>query len=403
MNNNHHLILAGWLVDGSGEHLKHKVILSILDGIITAIEPFNSSELPPASKFTDLSHCCVLPPLVDSHVHLCMSGSVDKELRTRQLEATYEDSKPIISKHISDHFSHGILAVRDAGDPLGSVLRFMSEKQKEPAMPVKISSAGRAWHQRKRYGSLIGRHPAEGESLDKAYIKDKSLTDYVKLINSGLNSLTVFNHQTSPQFTLEEMKAAISHAEDRGLKVMVHANGILPVQMALRAGAHSIEHGFFMGKENLEAMAESQTFWVPTAYTMKAYRQCIDYSLHNAEKAVVEKNLAHQIEQIEYARKCGVRIALGTDSGSIGVLHGEALVEELKIFMQAGFSLVQAMRCATYNGSKLLGVEKELGHLAVGKPATFLVTRGTPAQLPRKLSYLEAIYIDGKPCQAYRR
>lgn len=403
MNNNNHLILAGWLIDGSGEHIKQKVILSISDGVITAIEPFSSSELPAASQFTDLSHCCVLPPLVDSHVHLCMSGSVDKAIRVRQLDATYEDSKPIISEHISHHFSHGILAVRDAGDPLGSVLRFKGEKQKGSTMPVKISSAGRAWHQRDRYGSLIGRHATEGESLDKAYKKDKSLTDYVKLINSGLNSLTVFNHQTSPQFTLEEMKAAISHAEDRGLKVMVHANGILPVQMALRAGAHSIEHGFFMGKENLEAMAESQTFWVPTAYTMKAYSQCIDYSLQNAERGVVEKNLAHQIEQIEYARKCGVKIALGTDAGSIGVLHGEALVEELKLLMQAGYSLVQALRCATYNGSELLGVEKELGHITVGRPATFLVTRGTPAQLPRKLSYLEAIYIDGKPCQAYRR
>jgi len=403
MNKNQHFILVGWLIDGSGENIRQKVMLSIMDGIITGVEPFNSSDTPAASQFTDLSHCCVLPPLVDSHVHLCMSGIVAQKHRIRQLNATYEESKLLISEHLAHHFSHGILAVRDAGDPLGSVLRFKSDQQSGQALPVIIKTAGRAWHQRDRYGRLIGRHPAEGESLDSAYKKDKPLTDHVKLINSGLNSLFVFNQQTSPQFTLEEMKAAISHAEDRGLKVMVHANGVLPVQMALSAGAHSVEHGFFMGKENLEAMAESQTFWVPTAYTMKAYVQCIDYSLQKVERAVVEKNLAHQIEQIEYAKKCGVKISLGTDAGSIGVLHGEALVEELKLLIQAGYSLVQAIRCATYNSSELLGVEKELGHLAVGKPATFLVTRGTPAQLPRKLSYLEAVYIDGKPCQAYRR
>jgi len=403
MNSKHHFVLVGWLIDGSGANIRRKVILTIFDGVITAIEPYNSSDVPPASQFTDLSHCCVLPPLIDSHVHLCMSGSVDKKYRIRQLKATYEESKPLISEHISHHFSHGILAVRDAGDPLGSVLQFKRDAQTRRTMPVIIKTAGKAWHQRDRYGSLIGRHPGEGESLDGALKREKPPTDHVKLINSGLNSLSIFNHQTLPQFTLEEMKAAIAHAEDKGLKVMVHANGVLPVQMALSAGAHSIEHGFFMGKDNLEAMAESQTFWVPTAYTMKAYGEYIDHSLQKGEKAVVEKNYAHQIEQIAYARKCGVKIALGTDAGSIGVLHGEALVEELKILMQAGYSLVQALRCATYNSSKLLGVDKEMGHLVVGQPATFIVTRGTPAQLPRKLSYLEAIYLNGKPCMEYRR
>ncbi len=46
---------------------------------------------------------------------------------------------------------------------------------------------------------------------------------------------------------------------------------------------------------------------------------------------------------------------------------------------------------------------KKLGKLAVGRTATFLLTRGTPQQLPRKLSYLEGIYVGGKPSPAYRK
>jgi hypothetical protein len=46
---------------------------------------------------------------------------------------------------------------------------------------------------------------------------------------------------------------------------------------------------------------------------------------------------------------------------------------------------------------------KELGQLTVGRKATFLITRGTVQQLPRKLSYLEAIYVDGIPSIAYRK
>ncbi|MDH3327920.1 MAG: amidohydrolase family protein [Desulfobulbaceae bacterium] len=91
-------------------------------------------------------------------------------------------------------------------------------------------------------------------------------------------------------------------------------------------------------------------------------------------------------------------IALGTDSGSIGVLHGEAVAEELRLFIKAGYSLPEAVRCATYSGAQLLGIENKMGLVSAGRPANFIVARGTPAQLPRKLSYLETIYINGSPC-----
>jgi imidazolonepropionase-like amidohydrolase len=94
-------------------------------------------------------------------------------------------------------------------------------------------------------------------------------------------------------------------------------------------------------------------------------------------------------------------VALGTDAGSPGVLHGEAVVEELKLLIRAGFSLTEAVRCATVNGADLLGLDR--GRIAVGSRADFLVARGTPAQLPRKFSYLEAIWLSGRPSPIYQK
>lgn len=136
---------------------------------------------------------------------------------------------------------------------------------------------------------------------------------------------------------------------------------------------------------------------------MKAFADSAEFYSKNIDSEVVEKNLALQLEQLAYAKECGVNIALGTDSGSIGVLHGESLVEEMKLFMKAGFSLSRAINCATECGAKLLGIDDRLGMISKGKPANFLVARGTPAQLPRKLTYLEAIYLDGEPSPLYRR
>jgi imidazolonepropionase-like amidohydrolase len=102
------------------------------------------------------------------------------------------------------------------------------------------------------------------------------------------------------------------------------------------------------------------------------------------------------------ARELGVKVALGTDAGSLGVLHGEAMVDEMKLYKKAGYSLAETVRCATSNGAELLGLE-DFGRIAPGKTATFLVARGAPAQLPRKLSYLEAIYLNGRQSDRYRK
>ena len=110
--------------------------------------------------------------------------------------------------------------------------------------------------------------------------------------------------------------------------------------------------------------------------------------------------LAEQLKQLSFARKLGVKTAVGTGAGSIGILHGESMVEEMKLFIKAGYSLEEALRCGSENGAGFFGMER-LGALTIGRKATFLITRGSVKQLPRKLSYLEGIYVDGEPSALY--
>jgi imidazolonepropionase-like amidohydrolase len=393
-------ILAGWLIDGSGGPIQEKVLLKIVDGRFAAIEPYSADNIPSAAQVVDFSHCTIIPPLVDSHVHLFMSGTTDHKIREWQLVAGYDELRPVIGRHLHYLFSHGVLAVRDGGDRGGYALRYRAEQAMHQEIILKV--AGRAWHKKGRYGALIGRYPGEGEGLAEAYAADNDAIDQVKLVNSGLNSLKVFGRQTQPQFTQEEIAAVVRAAEQQNRKVMVHVNGRLPVRLAVEGGCHSIEHGFFMGRENLELMAEKGTFWVPTVFTMKAYGINIHAAQAGADRQVIEKNIDHQIEQLAMARELGVKVALGTDAGSLGVLHGESMVEEMKLYKKAGYSLAETVQCATHNGAKLLGID-DFGLIANGKTATFLVARGVPAQLPRKLSYLEEIYLRGVPSELYHK
>ena len=377
-------------------------LLTIESGAIVEINKATETGKATEAQVTDLSHCVVLPVLVDSHVHLCMSGTIDPEVREKQLGATYEELIPVLAEHLRHQFSHGVLAVRDGGDRGGHVLRYINEQHHPSALPVMVLSPGRALHRSGRYGSLIGASCAEEETLLEALQRRAQPTKLIKVVNSGLNSLTSYGLRTEPQFSLQQLSELVAEAHRDGARVMVHANGEIPVRMAVEAGCDSIEHGFFMGRENLELMADRDTYWVPTLYTMKACAQNASHYRTTIDKKVVEQNLSHQLKQLALARELGVKVALGTDSGSIGVLHGESLVEEMKLFMQAGYSLSETICCATKHGARLLGLE-ELGALEAGKPAHFLVTRGTPAQLPRKLTYLEKIYLDGMPSEVYRR
>jgi imidazolonepropionase-like amidohydrolase len=191
------------------------------------------------------------------------------------------------------------------------------------------------------------------------------------------------------------MDAAIQAARKRGLKAMVHANGGAPVREAVDAGATSIEHGFFMGASNLERMADLQVFWVPTAVTMKAYARELPPGTVEAE--IARRTLEHQLEQISLARQLGVPVAVGTDSGSLGVHHGHAVSEEIGLLMEAGYGSEEAVCCATQDASRLLGLRSEMGQIKKGMEGTFIVVEGPPEALAMNLGRPEKVFIRGVP------
>jgi imidazolonepropionase-like amidohydrolase len=386
-------VRAGWLIDGSGGPARPNVRMQLADGLIRSIEGMGPCAPPGAvaAPEVDMRGCTVIPGLSDSHVHLTMSGAPDESLRARLREAPFEAVRGIILENLRAHLRHGVVAVRDGGGARSNALRFARMSSVRPGSPVRIRAAGRAWHRAGRYGRLIGRALAPGRSLAHAVREDAEMPDHVKIVNSGLNSLSAFAKETAPQFDADELSAAVHAAELQGRPVMVHANGAAAVRSAVRAGCRSVEHGFFMGPDNLARMAERRVAWVPTAVTMQAYADIFERTGRSPD--VARRTLEHQLDQVARARSVGVALALGTDAGSPGVHHGAAVVAEMKLLIQAGFTLEEAVRCAGVNGAALHGGRE--GLLAPGRPATFVVVPGAPGGLPESLASVRAVFIDG--------
>lgn len=384
-------VSAGWLIDGTGGKAEAGKILEVRGGSIVSIRgKTHQGNLP----LIDLSNCTLLPGLIDSHVHLFMSGTHDPTIRVHQLSASFEETKPVITGHLRKNLFSGVVAVRDGGDYGGHTLRYKRDCLSREGIPCRVKAAGRAWRAPGRYGGLVGRPPLKGHTLAQSIRSDREGPDHLKLVNSGINSLSFFGKETAPQFRPDDLKEAVRAGTERGLKTMVHANGKAAVRMAVEAGAHSIEHGFFMGGQNLRRMAEKGIHWVPTAFTMEAYARMLGPDA--PETAVARKYLEHQMDQIRLAMEYGVPIAAGTDAGSLGVHHGEALREEIRLLMSAGFSAERAVRCATLEGAKLLGLEHDLGSLRPGMAATFVAVEGGPQGLPGAFGLPMRIFIKGR-------
>ena len=381
-------VLAGWLVDGSGAPAQKNVLITIKEGVFGRIREAPTAGTKP-SDFVDLSEFTLVPVLMDAHVHLCMSGTVDSKRRVQQLGEDFEGARKTISRHLGQLLAHGILAVRDGGDRNGYAQRYNQLGVEKEYAAISLRVSGKAWHKPGRYGSFVGRALEQG-SLAEGILREREGIDHVKIIQSGLNSLEVFGKESLPQFSLKALREAVKVSSRLGLKTMVHANGKDPVRIALEAGCASIEHGFFMGEENLARMADMQVFWVPTAFTMKAYDQ--HAGNEKGAREVPLRNLEHQLQQISLAGSLGVPIALGTDSGSMGVHHGRALTDEFRLFLDAGFSIEEAVKCATSNNARLLGLERK-GLIKKGMDADFVAVKGPPSALPESLTDIFGIHV----------
>lgn len=387
-------IVAGSFIDGSGAAVRRNVFLAVKDGMISAIGSAADLARHDRAAIDDFSHCTILPALVDCSVSLSRSPAVDSRVGAAVEEAGHAQKAAMLARHIRYCHIYGVLGVAE-NDDITDLLEHYHGGRWQGSMIDLRTSAGLC---RSRQDCAAG-NPAGGAFLKIAYSGN---------IEDG--------EATGPRLSYEDLRGILRRRG--GKKAVVVANGMQQVGEALAAGCDAIEQGYAMGEDNLRKMAEKGVLWIPGILRAKNALDsagsggdvCCRFSqryvapgkpLPGAE-AFWKKMLAEQLAQLRFARKVGVTTAVGTGAGSVGILHGESVVEEMKLFIKAGYLLAETIRCASENGARFFGMEK-LGALAVGRQAIFLIARGTVTQLPRKLSYLEGIYVNGVPSSIYRK
>jgi imidazolonepropionase-like amidohydrolase len=193
----------------------------------------------------------------------------------------------------------------------------------------------------------------------------------------------------------------VAEAQRLGRRVVVHAVDREAVLYAARAGADVIFHAFDMDEECLEAIVANGCMLSPALtflYNAIDFTQPSDPSFAwrpARNRKVVERAL----EVLGAARKAGVPFLVGTDSGFAITPYGEWHARELQIMVDdLGFSPAEALAATTVNNARVLREHADLGALAPGKLADFIVVKGDPVAdvgVLMKPGAIEAVYLGG--------
>jgi imidazolonepropionase-like amidohydrolase len=404
------LIHAGRLIDVDREEVvRDRVIVVEGDRIadVVAEAPAETS-----SATIDLSDHTVLPGLMDMHAH--MVGEMETGLGYAALvmrTAAQEAMSGV--RNARTTLEAGFTTVRDVGTFRAFVdcaLRDAIDVGDTPgprmmcAGPfVTVSGGG---------GDVTGLAPdvdavvpidlrfGVANSVDEVRQRVRRIlgggADFIKVIATGA-VLTEGTTPAAPEFSEDEIRAAVEEAALYGTHVAAHAHGAEGIKRAVRAGVRSVEHGSLMDDEAIDLMASRGTYLVADIYNGDWIAE--EGARGGWSADVIRKNeetTGAQREGFEKAVKAGVAIAYGTDSG---VYPHAWAGRQFAYMVRHGMTPMEAIRSATVVASELMGWQDRVGSIAPGKFADLVAVTGDPLE---DISVLEDIGFVMKAGQAVK-
>jgi imidazolonepropionase-like amidohydrolase len=343
----------------------------------------------------DLRGATVLPGLIDAHAHVASDTTRSPGFGPPPAQHGEPPRPPGLAHYIlaatAERFVRsGFTTVRDVGGYDDEVIALRVAIDTGLVRGPRIYTCGRIVTATGPGGEIFRSMYREADGpweMRKAVREQlKRGAEFIKFMATGARSV-VLEDPEPPQMTLEEMRAIVDEAHRMGKRVAAHAEGLEGTRLALEAGADTIEHGLALHREPrlLDQMAERGTVLVPTLSTFHdlAERFANVFPIVLIEQA--KRQLEEAVLTVDIARRAGVTIALGYDSGPPGTS-----AQELLRLIEAGLSAIDGLRAATLGGAAALGRD-DLGRVGVGCRADLVVVDGRPDEEPEVLTRPEAV------------
>ena len=360
--------------------------LVVSEGRIQDVGPGDRVSAPRGSREVDLGGRTVMPGLIDAHAHVALLEAKISEDEAKHPGAIFPFS---VARNIENTLMQGYTTIRDAGGCDWS-FKLAVERGliKGPRMFVSngvISQTGGHGDQRQRHerGGPHHEHPlmagaaiADGVDQVRFAAREQLRTgaDQIKIMAGG-GAASPTDAVEDPQYTVEELAAAVYEARAVRKYVLAHVYVPAGIMNCVQAGVRSIEHGNFLDEESASLMKEQDVFLVPT---LAIFELASRYGRENGAPESTLRKISRVrdvgSQSLEIAKSVGVKIGSGSD------VHGPyAGGRALSLELQAAvLGAMDSIISATRTNAELLGIAEDIGTLEPGKLADIIVVDGDP-------------------------
>ncbi|MFE1955127.1 amidohydrolase family protein [Streptomyces sp. NPDC059524] len=351
------VVEGGTLLDPATGDVIEDAVVVIQAGVVRAVGRRGRVDVPKDAPRLDAHGSWVLPGLVDSHIHINTVAEAKAALRQGATTA----------RSGSTNFYQDI-AVRELA-------------RQAPELAPRLRAAG------------VFVSPDLGDTI----LGDPDLTALARLKDGVVSAAAlrrvvevnvargadVIKTRSNPRaglaeqdpleqvYTYEQLSEIVSAAKKHGKGVLCHSYSEQGCHDAVTAGIRSLEHGAFVGERTLHEMRRRGTYFTPTIGAIAGMIGDKDPVLDERGRTYTPLLKKAALA----AHRMGVPVVSGTDSSGGTV---EPVGGEIELMHSAGFSPLDAIRTATVNAAKLLGLSDTVGRLARGFAGDLIVVSGDP-------------------------
>ena len=417
------------VIDGTGAAPLEDQTIVISDGKIESISPAATARVPPSAQILDLKGYTVLPGLVGMHDHMFfpMGGSPP-------MYSNMGSSFPRL------YLANGVTTIRTTGSIAPDTdLEIKGLIDSGRMIGPKMHITGPYLEGRGSFTPVM--HSLTGPDDARRMVNfwaDQGATSFKAYMN----------------ITRDELRAAVEEAHKRGLKVTGHLCSI-GYREAAEIGIDNLEHGLLPDSEfvpnkqpdkcpgaavnasllkldlNSDAVKETIRTLVARKVALTSTLPVFEAGAPltqtgiGAASAVLNPRMLNVMNPDARVRYLTARSRIAADSptpalvrksmdferafvaagglliagldptGNGGVVAGFGDLREVELLVEAGFTPLEAIKIASFNGAKFLGEDAHIGSIAVGKQADLMIVKGNPAANISDIEKVEIVFKDG--------
>ena len=419
------------VIDGTGAAPRDDQTIVISSGKIQSVGPSADANVPANAQMLDLQGYTVLPGLVGMHNHMFfpMGGSPP-------MYSNMGSSFPRL------YLALGVTTIRTTG----SVAPYTDLEIK------KLIDSGRMIGPKMHVTAPY----LEGRGSFTPVMHELTGADDARRMVNYWADQGATSFKAYMNITRDELRAAVEEAHKRGLKVTGHLCSI-GFREAAEIGIDDLEHGLMVDSEfvpnkqpdqcppgsavsaslrqlDLSGPAAQETIRAlvaknvaitstlpvfeaagaplaqtgigaasallnPRVLNVMSTDARVRYLQSRARVSSESNYVALLRKGMDFERafvKAGGLLIAGPDpTGNGGIVAGFGDLREVELLVESGFTPLEAIKIASFNGAKFLGEDAHIGSVAPGKQADLIVVKGNPAANINDIEKVEIVFKDG--------